>query len=175
MRIPVVRDGDPTTTGGQVHATRKGISDDGKTIALHDDRATCGNCEGTWPIVGTGYRMSNNGIPVVLQGDNVLCPCEKNRAIAGPDAKCFYHRLPGENEARPTTENAATPTPLALIYDEQFLLHGGDGQALADTYYTLRLSDGSLIHGSTDASGRTARHATSDARTVAVYLGHREE
>ncbi|WP_322045666.1 PAAR domain-containing protein [Paraburkholderia sp. J67] len=178
MRIPVVRFGDPTTTGGKVFALKAKIHDDGKKIALHGEKATCGNCPGTWPIVGTAKHMCNGGVPVVLQGDRVLCPCGKNRVIAGEDVSCFYHRR--EDEAHTITfdiapyssEHSASD---ADQFDEQFVLHGGDGRALIDTYYTLCLSDGSLIHGSTDASGHTARHPTRDARTIAVYLGHRRQ
>ena len=63
MRIPVVRDGDPTTTGGTVIATKAKIHDGGKKIALHKEHATCGNCAGTWPMYGTGDRMSDRGTP----------------------------------------------------------------------------------------------------------------
>lgn len=174
MRIPVVRFGDPTTTGGKVHAFNKHMMDNGKAIALHGDRATCRNCTGTWPIVGTGYRMRNDGRPVVLQGDNVLCPCGQNRVIAGPDAKCFYHRAPGETHARSTVTNQTAAALSSETYDEQFVLRDANGRPLADTYYTVRMPDSRLIHGTTDGAGRTDRHATEGAKHLRIYLGHRE-
>lgn len=174
MRIPVVRFGDPTTTGGKVHAFHDNMKDDGKAIALHGERATCGNCKGTWPIVGTGYQMRNDGQPVVLQGDKVLCPCGKNRVISLSEG-CFYHRTPGEEES---ATNASSPTnvaPARGTYDEQFTLRDATGHALFHTYYTVRLPSGSLAHGVTDGMGRTERYATESAQYLRIYLGHRED
>jgi uncharacterized Zn-binding protein involved in type VI secretion len=46
MRIPIVRHGDPTTTGGNVAAYSSTMHDNNKKLALHGDEATCGNCDG---------------------------------------------------------------------------------------------------------------------------------
>jgi len=173
MRIPVVRFGDPTTTGGKVHAMHDNMCDDGKAIALHGERATCGNCKGAWPIVGTAYTMRNDGQPAVLHGDKVLCPCGKNRVISMSHG-CFYHRTPGEDASAANTGSPASVAPESGQYDEQFTLHDATGRALRDTYYTLRLPSGSLVHGVTDHMGRTERYATEGAQRLRVYLGHRE-
>ncbi|HEX7937213.1 MAG TPA: PAAR domain-containing protein [Paraburkholderia sp.] len=92
MRIPVVRFGDSTTTGGEVLALIAHIHDKGKKIALHGEHARCGNYEGSWPMYGTGKGMSDRGTRVVLEGDQVLCPCGKNRVIAGH--RCGLLRSP---------------------------------------------------------------------------------
>ncbi|MGA7815087.1 PAAR domain-containing protein [Caballeronia sp.] len=91
MRIPIVRHGDPTTTDGKVVAFSATIHDDGRKFALFGDQATCGNCKGLWNIVGTGEGTGENGRVVVINGDRVLCPCGKNRVIAGADAGMFVH------------------------------------------------------------------------------------
>ncbi|WP_322061471.1 PAAR domain-containing protein [Paraburkholderia sp. J63] len=173
MRIPVVRFGDPTTTGGKVHATHNNMRDNGKAIALHGEHATCGNCKGTWPIVGTAYRMRNDGRRVVLHGDKVLCPCGKNRVIS-LSKSCFYHRFPGEEERVAIAGSPASVAAESGQYDEQFTLHDARGRVLRDTYYTLRLRSGSLVHGVTDQMSRTERYATEGAQRVGMYLGHRE-
>jgi len=173
MRIPIVRFGDPTTTGGKVHAMHDDMKDDGKAIALNGERATCGNCKGTWPIIGTGYEMRNRGQPVVLHGDRVLCPCGKNRVISMSET-CFYQRPPGEDQAATNATAPARASPQYGQYDEQFIFHDANGRVLRDTYYTLRLPSGSLVHGVTDHMGRIERHATEVAQTLRVYLAHRE-
>lgn len=91
MRVPIVRHGDPTTTGGNVVAYSSTMHDDGKKIALYGDQATCGTCKGLWSVVGTGEGVSEQGRVVVIDGDHVLCLCGKNRVIAGHDASCFLH------------------------------------------------------------------------------------
>ncbi|MBB5511303.1 hypothetical protein HDG35_007605, partial [Paraburkholderia sp. JPY681] len=49
------------------------------------------------------------------------------------------------------------------------------GRIMRDTYYTVRLPSGSLVHGITDGLGRTERYKTNGAQSIYVYLGHREE
>lgn len=83
MRLDLVRHGDPTTTRGFVIAYSSTMHDDGKKIALFGDTATCGNCKGAYPIYGTGEGVSEQGRVAVVHGDKVLCPCGKNRVIAG--------------------------------------------------------------------------------------------
>jgi uncharacterized Zn-binding protein involved in type VI secretion len=174
MRIPVVRFGDPTTTGGKVHAMHDDMKDDGKAIALNGERATCRNCEGTWPIVGTGYTMRNDGRPVVFHGDKVLCPCDKNRVISLSEG-CFYHRRPGEDESVVNTGSSASVDPQSGQYDQKFTLHDANGNVFRDTYYTIRLPSGSLAHGVTDHMGHTKRYATERAQRLSIYLGHKQE
>jgi hypothetical protein len=87
---------------------------------------------------------------------------------------CFYHRRPGEDESVANTGSSASVDPQSGQYVEQFTLHDATGNALRDTYYTLRLPSGSLVHGVTDHMGRTERYATDGAHRIAVYLGHRE-
>lgn len=174
MRIPVVRFGDPTTTGGKVHAFNMHMRDNGKAIALHGDRATCRNCPGTWPIVGTGYRMRNHGRPVVLQGDNVLCPCGKNRVIAGPDAKCFYHRVPGEEERAANAvspSNVATePASFAAIYDEQVRAIAARASLEGYPYY-IETASGNVYSGRVDSRGLLPRISTDGENQYTVYWG----
>lgn len=173
MGIPIVRFGDPITTGGKVHAFHDDMTDDGKTIALSGERATCGNCEGTWPIVGTAYTMRNNGKSAVLHSDKVLCPRGKNRVISLSEA-CFYEPIAGDNGGADNAVSSASVAAESGQYDEQFSLHDSTDRALTDTYYTLRLPSGSLVHRVTDHMGRTGRYATECAKRLRIYVGHRE-
>jgi uncharacterized Zn-binding protein involved in type VI secretion len=169
MRIPVVRFGDPTTTSGNVHAMHDNMCDDGKPIALHGERATCGNCKGTWLVVGTGYRMRNHGQPVVLHGDRVLCPCGKNRVISMSKG-CFYHRTPGE-EGRATKASSATSAPpIPRQYDEQFALFDGAHRPLPNVRYRIVTDNGEVITGTTDPLGKTQRVLTYRTSTLKLQV-----
>lgn len=95
--------GDPTTTGGFVVATLSTMSNGGARIAIAGDEATCGNCEGGWPIDATGTRMTDNGRNVVLDQDWVLCPCKKNRVIAPARNMSYRH---GELQAQAAAATA---------------------------------------------------------------------
>jgi uncharacterized Zn-binding protein involved in type VI secretion len=70
------------------------------------------------------------------------------------------------------TAGVSSSTPQA--YDEQFLLRGGDGRPLANTYYTAKLASGELIYGETDDEGKTQRFYTSDVHHIEIHLGHLE-
>lgn len=82
MRIPAIRDGDSTTTGGRVFASGSRINDKGRKIALDGNQATCGHCEGVFRILGTGRNIFNAGKNIAVDLDRVLCPCGKNRVSA---------------------------------------------------------------------------------------------
>ncbi|MBC8725654.1 DNA recombination protein RmuC [Paraburkholderia sp. 31.1] len=74
-------------------------------------------------------------------------------------------------------ERKAAPalTSKDRTHDEQYTLKDGDGRVMPDTYYTVRLPSGSLVHGVTDGLGRTKRYKTNGAQSIHIYLGHREE
>ncbi|MCG5075209.1 PAAR domain-containing protein [Paraburkholderia tagetis] len=168
MDIPVVRFGDPTTTGGKVLAHKADIHDNGKKIALHLEHATCGTCEGTFPMFGTGEGMSDGDTQVVIQGDRVLCPCGKNRVIAGPDVGVFVHKTP---EAAPERDGAsiAARAPRHDVYDEQFALKAGNGQPLAGVRYRIVTDRGRVISGTTNGRGETERIATDGMERLKLY------
>src|ERR1700761_1292026 len=103
MRKAAVRHGDPTTTRGFVMAYSSTIHDCGKKVALSGDEATCGNCKGMYKIFGTGKGMSEKGRDVVVEGDLVLCPCQKNRVMVGSNPGVFLtiteNSVPARNAA----------------------------------------------------------------------------
>ncbi|MBC8748732.1 hypothetical protein OKW43_001757 [Paraburkholderia sp. WC7.3g] len=59
-------------------------------------------------------------------------------------------------------------------FDQRFTLTDTGGNALPDTYYTARLPSGALVHGITDLQGRTKRYQTEGARSIHLFIGHRE-
>ncbi|WP_414450380.1 PAAR domain-containing protein [Burkholderia sp. 22PA0099] len=89
MRKAAVCNGDRTTTGGIVMAVAATTSDHGRKIALDGEHATCGTCEGTFRMVSSCTTMSEKGRAIMLDGDAVLCPCQRNRVIAGRNARVF--------------------------------------------------------------------------------------
>lgn len=108
MRKAAVRHGDPTTTGGFVLAYSSTIHDDGKRIALSGDEATCGICKGAFKIVGTGQGMSEKTRVVVVDGDQVVCPCKRNRVIVGDNPGVFLDTIDGSAGAA-SVATAASP------------------------------------------------------------------
>ncbi len=91
MRKALIVQGNPTTTRGVViGGSAFGMTDNGRTFALHGDEATCGNCKGAFKIFGTATGRCYDGRAGVVEGDLVLCPCGRNRVLAGANPGCFY-------------------------------------------------------------------------------------
>ncbi|MCP3722762.1 hypothetical protein M3I53_06385 [Paraburkholderia sp. CNPSo 3272] len=115
-------------------------------------------------MVGTGYGMSDDGTQVVIQGDRVLCPCGKNRVIAGEGVGCFVH------VASDTESVGATQSPGDVaqdtLYDEQFTLLEEARRPLADMRYRIIVDGERVITGTTNASGHTERVVTRSASSL---------
>lgn len=159
--------GDKTTTGGSILGPSSSwYNEDGRAFALAEDLATCGNCKGSWRVGGTARHWMDEGAAMVKDLDRVYCPCGKNRVLASGSSPFFYST---DND----TAEAAQSTTLPRTHDEQFTLSDAAGNALADTYYTVRLASGELKHGVTDSSGRTDRYETDGSRSIYFYVGHR--
>jgi hypothetical protein len=88
--------GDRTTTGGIVIATKATMFNRSRRVALSGEHATCGNCKGSFPMYGTAVKACEQGTPAVLHGDQVMCPCGKNRVMAFDEGMGYSH-LPGES------------------------------------------------------------------------------
>ncbi|WP_175965045.1 PAAR domain-containing protein [Burkholderia sp. BCC0322] len=157
---PAVRDGDRTTTRGRVVAHSSTIFDHGKHVALNGDRATCGNCEGSFSIFGTGKGLFGNGRDAVVDGDLVMCPCGSNRVMAGQDSSIFLAHGLGSSHLS-TASQAVSST--GEVYDEQFqLIDQITGRPLANVRYriTSDTNPHSTIQGTTDDAGLTRRVIT---------------
>lgn len=178
-------DGDPISSGGYVVAN--GTDDtiegpDGKMrgVAYIGNQVWCNACK-TW-----GTIVERSRVPRYLRTDHYL---HGKQAVSDDGVACKCTVMPrlipryGMREsfhdtapsAHSTFARQLPPSSSAhVIYDEQVTLTDCRGNALADTYYTVRTPDGGLIHGTTDSMGCTARHVTDGAQKIAVYLGHRE-
>ncbi|MBN3812484.1 PAAR domain-containing protein [Paraburkholderia sp. Ac-20347] len=160
---------DRITTGGSILGPGSDwFNEGGRAFALAEDKATCGNCKGMWPVGGTAHNVMDEGQSFVKDLAPVYCPCGKNRVLASGDSPFFY----SENlESDSQTAAAAIQPP----HDEQFTLRDASGAPMGGTYYTVRLSTGEIEHGTTDEQGPTARYATERATSIHLYPGYREE
>jgi len=168
MTVRLALKDDKTTTGGSILGPSSDwYNEDGRAFALAEDRATCGNCKGDWPVGGTAHNVTDDGRFFVRDLAPVYCPCGKNRVLASSESPFFY----SENNEPTATQSSVTNK----TYDEQFALRDANGSPMPDTYYTVRLPSGALEHSITDARGLTARYTTNNAQSLHFYIGHREE
>jgi hypothetical protein len=157
MRKAVVRHGDPTTTRGFVMAYSSTINDDGKKVALNGDEATCGTCKGAYKIFGTGKGMSENSRDVVIEGDLVLCPCNKNRVIVGDNPGMFItigEDLAASGAIQQSARSASSGAPSKQHdYTKWFVVRDREtGKPLAGRDFVARVG-GVKQTGTTDSLG----------------------
>lgn len=167
---PGLRHGDLTTTGGVIIATGR-MRFHGKEVAAEGDLASCPACKSMGRLVNDAYPAFGlpGGRQLAIQGAWIFCKCANPpRAIASTDKfRVAVNRM----TASDAKSQSSTHTP---IFDEQFLLKDRQGNPLSNTYYTAKLPNGKIKHGTTDQSGRTERIQTNDSLKVSIYIGHRE-
>lgn len=159
MHKAAIRHGDPTTTRGIVFAYSSTIYDDGKHVALSGDEATCGNCDGTFKIFGTGKGISEKGRNVVVEGDLVLCPCKMNRVLVGRNPGIFLETRSDDASA---ASHAAAPSA-ALMSDaseediEHFfeIVDAISGKPVEGMNYKVLSNGRTLVDGVPLVRGRT--------------------
>lgn len=177
MRRAILKLGDKTTVGGNVlegidNCTHRGIP---KTFI--GAKIWCPACNSTGVIGWRGPHHSATmmGKQQALDGDVCICKCDAPPVcLASEDSPCHVfksHELAGIESA---AHSAPSASSVRGSYDEQFVLKDTAGKSLPDTYYTVRLPSGDLMHGITDSQGRTHRYSTDNAERVVVYLGHLE-
>ena len=159
-------DGDRTSTGGEVIG-RSGMYDErGKMYARGENNATCGICEGTWPIAGSARDWTDDGYPMVKDGDRVLCPCGKNFVFAWGGSNALFTESAGE----PQTTTLA-PARTVATYDQRFhVTNPRTGQPLRDMPYRIVTDDGDELEGRTDAQGYTQRITSDQAVSATLHV-----
>lgn len=139
----ILKNGDPTSSGGQLIAVRPTFVHHGVAIGVEGDMATCAGCKSNGPVFNDCYpSWDYHGKQVLVNGAVVHCKCqnhpivsntqtsstvEVNRAVA--DRPTLERRLPGLRGEESD-------------YWIAFSLHGsGDCEGLKLTAY---FSDGSI-------------------------------
>jgi hypothetical protein len=140
------------------------FSGNGQTLSRRNDIATCGNCEGAFPIYGTADTILDEGLPLVRHLDRVLCPCNENRILSGHPE--FLIREGGDSNRTHVIAERAVPASNQL--DEQVHATG-----IAERYpYFIETADGRTFSGRIDTSGALPRVLTGEsAGQFTVYWG----
>jgi len=169
MRTPLVRMGDSTTTRGIVLSGSSDRRDNGRALTLHGDHATCGNCEGSFPIFGSAEDCRSGGRASVRHGDPVMCPCGKNRVIAGPDAGCFVSSE--RTTAATQTQARSFAGSDAAQHDEQIQAESHSTGTFSGMPYRIETDDGQVEEGTLDENGQLPRIFTDSESSYSVYWG----
>ena len=183
MSRAIIRQGDSTSHGGIVIEGIPSFIVEGQPIALIGHMVHCPKCRGNFPIVVDGHIPTTfMGMPVALDGMKTSC----GAVLIASQQVSFVETASGGGGAGAHGASAAEDAFASMFspyvaeedavgikqYDEQFLLNDGAGQPLPGTYYTAKLPTGELVHGVTDANGKTERYSTNSAHQIEIHIGH---
>jgi hypothetical protein len=146
------------------------MTDNGRTFALYGDEATCGNCKGAFKIVGTATGRCYDGRPGVIEGDLVLCPCGRNRVLAGANPGCFYEDDGSSAGASSAVQFTIATDASFATYDEK-VRAAASGVTLDGYPYYIETADGRTFSGCVEANGGLPRIETDAADAYTVYWG----
>lgn len=176
MTRRAIRDGDATTTGGIVIAGVSTIFANNRQVALDGDKATCGNCEGLFPIAGSAVSVIGTGRALAVEGDAVLCPCGQNRLLAGSDCTFFIGGDGGHSAANPfigrSVFTSARHAPASGTHDDQFVIRDvRTKQPLSNVRYWIKDRSGNVLaSGVSDRRGCTVRVRTEGVQTLKLAI-----
>lgn len=198
MAGEIIRLGDRTSHDGTVLEGSQTDICMGKPIAYIGHKVHCPKCKGDYPIIEGVPTTTFFGKGVALAGMKTSCGAvliasQFTDTVEWGGGGSSNAPKAGTNSSGLLTEKASSSfatvaTPFSRghlsqsrisdsgnndsLYDEQFLLKDGDEVVLADMPYTVKLPSGELIHGISDAEGRTGRYRTDDAQFIEICLGH---
>lgn len=166
--------GDLTTTQGRVlGGSSSWYASNGKTLARRHDLATCGNCEGAFPIYGTADTWLDEGLPTVKHLDLVLCPCGQNRVLSG-NREFLFTGHGARNNSDATTTSLASSSSIVSVFEQQVVLRSPlDGRPLSGVRYRARGASGQVFAGVTNSMGLTERIKTNAAETLQFEVAER--
>lgn len=165
----LVAKGARTSTGGQVlSGSSKHYDEEGRSLAVDLDHATCGTCGvGPFRIFGSVSDWTDEGRKMVKDLDPVNCPCGKNRVFA---LASTGYSLDADG-AKSTTAIEASPAVDLSAYDQSFVVRDTQsGKPLAGVPYRIVAEDGASTEGHTDAQGRTSTLSRSESQSVALHV-----
>lgn len=165
----LVAKGDKTTTGGEVlSGSSTQYGEEGCTLAVDLDLASCGECTGgPFRIYSSVHDWTDDGRPMMKDLDLVGCPCRKNRVLAKRQDYLIEQRGGGTTTR---TSTANSPAQSVRSYDEQVRIVDAAGRPVANCHTTNRQC-GQNLPGLTDENGLYPRIYTSDQKTLDIAVG----
>ena len=165
---PAIVVGNMTSHGGVIQEGESRWLVDGKAAHLAGMSHYCPKCKVISKAIPDPHSLNIFG---------------KLLIVAGNKSTCGSEYLPQQNLVIVDVTSAKSPSlltnssnflPSQSYFDEQFILKTDEGELLANTPYTIKMTDGSLKQGVSDSEGKTERIQTEKAETLELYIGHLE-
>lgn len=165
--------GDSTSSGGSVVSGSPFTDIDGKPVARVNDKATCPQHKGTFPIVDGDPTTIIDGQPVALHGSRLACGCsvlavQQQRVFLESGGQAFRRgdaSVSPIKKAGPVTDGIG-----AFGYDEAFILRTVDGMAQVNRRYRILREDGRVESGTTDSDGMTHLLTSGQSEVLSIEV-----
>lgn len=174
-----IRQGDKAACGGKVAEGLSTCTSRGVPYTYQGARMACrNNC-----VISEGFARATlpNGHNRVIHGMKTSggCPISSTLndidGIGNEGGEAIPLAFTQDHNGQWGGQTTGMASPASRAHDEQFLLLGGDGRPLVNTYYTAKFSSGELVHGETNGEGKTRRFHTNDVRHIEIHLGHLDD
>lgn len=172
----LLKNGDPTSSGGHLITTRSNFIHCGAPIGVEGDIATCPACNSSGPVFNNcNPHWDIHGKQVLVNGALVYCKCPKHPFVMNTQYDSAVEVQRTETKANKmeshflTNANHLSGTPTK--HDEKILfIDRTTGQPLVDFPYRIIGQDRILAEGHTAADGSTIRVSTDGA--LELYIEH---
>ncbi|GFZ97875.1 PAAR domain-containing protein [Dyella caseinilytica] len=162
--IALVARGDKTTKRGEVlSGSSAQYDEEGHTLAVDLDWASCGKCSGgPFHILGSVSNLTDEGRKMVKDLDPVHCPCRKNHVLAKRQDYLIKQGRAHKHEQRPYANRCN--------HDEQIRIVDDSGRSAANCLHHITDDAGKIYQGLTDENGRCPRVYTTGQKTFVMAV-----
>lgn len=173
-----LKNGDPTSTDGQLIAHTTHMIHHGVSVGVEGDIATCPACKSTGPVFNDCYPAFDLfGKQILVSGARVNCRCvDKPVVFHTQNDFTIEVSRSGYGQAQ-TASNAihgGTPEDKAsvLAYNERYVIRDASSQdPVPNVVYAIKRGNGEVEHGITDADGRThLLSSITQSEDAAIYV-----
>ena len=163
MPLPIIVEGDLTTTGGRLIPSQIARKSNGKNIIVLGDKFFCPLCK----TMGSAVEASNlqfcNSIGVVYHGCKVQCSCAGNHFVMSKQSVDLTDIKSNSKVLKQNIEDKK-------IYEHQFVLVDEfTNTPLANRYYKMTMGE-VIITGKTNNQGETQLMTASEMLEVMIEI-----
>ncbi|MHA3015796.1 PAAR domain-containing protein [Cupriavidus necator H16] len=173
-----LKNGDPTSTGGQLMAHTNHMIHHGVSVGVEGDIATCPACKSSGSVVNDCYPAFDLfGKQILVSGARVNCQCA-DKPFVFPTQNDFTIEVSRSGYDQTQTSSnaihggASEDRASVLAYDERFVIRDASSQEpVPSIAYAIRRGNGEIEHGTTDADGHThLLSSVTQSEDVAIYV-----
>lgn len=163
MSLPIIVEGDLTTTGGRLIPSQTARKSNGKNIIVLGDKFFCPSCKKMGSIVQASDLQFCKSIGVAYHGCKVQCSCPGNHSVIAT-------QIADNTETKSSAKVSIQSVEVEKVYEHQFVLVDEFTNApLANRFYKM-ITNYETIIGKTNNQGQTQLMTASEMLEVMIEI-----